>query len=192
MAKIIIIGAGAMGSAFAIPCVDRLHEVAIIGTYLENEFIDNLKNNENFHPSLKIKISKNINITKFDNLLKEFTKKPDLIVIGVNSKGMNWVADQLRNTTGNNYLPPILMLTKGLSINENNYELLGNKLERLLTIKGFKNLNISAVGGPCLARGLASKVHSSVIFANKKLKRNLLPNYLPCLEFVVTKTFLAT
>ena len=41
MSKIVIIGAGAMGSAFALPCLDNNHDVNIIGTHLENEFINN-------------------------------------------------------------------------------------------------------------------------------------------------------
>ena len=48
MSKIIIIGAGAMGSAFALPCIDNNHDVNIIGTHLENNFIDSLKAKENF------------------------------------------------------------------------------------------------------------------------------------------------
>ncbi|MGA1314722.1 MAG: glycerol-3-phosphate dehydrogenase, partial [Pelagibacteraceae bacterium] len=42
-----------------------------------------------------------------------------------------------------------------------------DKLERLLSSKGIKEINISAVGGPCLATGLANRVHSSVVIANK-------------------------
>jgi len=45
MSKIVIIGAGAMGSAFALPCLDNNHDINIVGTHLENEFIDNLNNN---------------------------------------------------------------------------------------------------------------------------------------------------
>ena len=37
-------------------------------------------------------------------------------------------------------------------------------------VKGINNINISAVGGPCLAAGLANKVHSSVVIANKDIK----------------------
>ena len=44
-----------------------------------------------------------------------------------------------------------------------------DKLERLLGDKGVSNINISAVGGPCLAAGLANKVHSSVVIANKDI-----------------------
>ena len=40
MGKIIIIGAGAMGTAFAYPCFDNKHEVNVIGTHLENKSID--------------------------------------------------------------------------------------------------------------------------------------------------------
>jgi glycerol-3-phosphate dehydrogenase (NAD(P)+) len=61
------------------------------------------------------------------------------------------------------------MLTKGLSIYNNNYELLVDKLERLLLERGIKEVNISAIGGPCLATGLANKVHSSVVVANKDI-----------------------
>ena len=62
------------------------------------------------------------------------------------------------------------MLTKGLSVNENRYELLVDKLKRLLSTKGIKNINLSAVGGPCLASGLANRVQSGVVIANKNLE----------------------
>ena len=39
MKKIVIIGAGAMGSAFTVPCLDNGNEVMLVGTYLENELI---------------------------------------------------------------------------------------------------------------------------------------------------------
>ena len=48
MKKIIIIGAGTMGSAFTAPCVDNNNEVTLFGTHLENELIKNLKKNKNF------------------------------------------------------------------------------------------------------------------------------------------------
>ena len=39
MSKIVVIGAGAMGTAFCLPCLDNKHEVKIVGTHLENKFI---------------------------------------------------------------------------------------------------------------------------------------------------------
>ena len=169
MSKIIIIGAGAMGSAFAFPCLDNNHDIHIVGTHLENDFIENLKKNKNLHPGLNIKIPDKIKIFKFDKLDELLSSKVDLIVLGISSKGIDWVADQLIRLFKGKNLPNLLMLTKGLSIYKNNYELLVDKLNRLLLDKGISKTNISAVGGPCLAAGLANRVHSSVVIANKDI-----------------------
>ena len=83
---------------------------------------------------------------------------------------INWVVDLLSASLNDSTLPPILILTKCLGVYENQYELLVDKLERLLINSGFKNTNISAGAGPCLAIGLANKVHTSVIFANNNLE----------------------
>ena len=170
MSKVIIIGAGAMGSAFAFPSLDRNHDTTIIGTHLEDKFIDELKSNNNFHSALKVNIPKSINISKFEKFDSILKSKTDLIVLAISSKGIEWIAEQLLRVFKNLELPPLLMLTKGLSVNQNKYELLVDKLERLLNSNGILKTNISAVGGPCLAAGLANKVHSSVVIANKDIK----------------------
>ena len=56
MKKIIIIGAGAMGSAFAVPCVENNNDVTIVGTYLEDDLIDNINLNKRVHPALKTQL----------------------------------------------------------------------------------------------------------------------------------------
>ena len=93
----------------------------------------------------------------------------DLIVLGISSKGIEWASGQLSKIYRSSKIPNLLLLTKGLSIHDNEYELLVDKLERLLLSKGISKANISAVGGPCLAAGLANRVHSSVVIANKNL-----------------------
>tara|TARA_B110000967_G_scaffold5045_1_gene4995 strand:+ start:9276 stop:10322 length:1047 start_codon:yes stop_codon:yes gene_type:complete len=169
MAKIVIIGAGAMGTAFAFPCLDNNHDTNIIGTHLENDFIEQINAIKRLHPGLNVHIPEGINLIKFDKFNSILNSKVDLIVLGISSKGIEWVAQQLSRVFKDKKLPKILMLTKGLSIHNNNYELLVDKLERLLLDNGIKEANISAVGGPCLATGLANKVHSSVVFANKDI-----------------------
>ena len=169
MQKIIIIGAGAMGTAFAYPCVDNKHDVSIVGTHLEDKTIEEL-NKKRFHAGLNLEVNKSIKFFKHDSIKKVFKNLPDLIVIGISSKGIDWIAEELNKISENGKLPNLLMLTKGLSINGKNYELLVDKLERLLSSKGIKNINLSAVGGPCLAPGLANRVHSSVVIANKNIE----------------------
>ena len=43
MSKIVIIGAGAMGTAFAFPCLDNNHDINIVVNHLKNDFIDDLQ-----------------------------------------------------------------------------------------------------------------------------------------------------
>ena len=149
MSKIVIIGAGAMGSAFAFPCLDNNHDTTIVGTHLEDKFIYELEKNNNLHPALKTNIPKGINISKFEKFDAILKSKIDLLVLAISSKGIGWVAEQLYRIYKDSELPSLLMLTKGLSLHENNYELLVEKLERLFHSKGIKKTSISAVGGPC-------------------------------------------
>ena len=169
MSKIVIIGAGAMGTAFTIPCIDNNHDTNIVGTHLENDFIDEIIKNNRLHPGIDINIPEGINLIKYENFDSTLGSNTDLIVLGISSKGIEWAAEQLSRVYKDQKLPNLLMLTKGLSIHNNNYELLVDKLERLLSEKGIKEVSISAIGGPCLATGLANKVHSSVVVANKSM-----------------------
>ena len=167
MANILIIGAGSMGTAFSFPCSDNNHSVTIVGTHLENDFIDQI-NLKKSHPALELNVPKNVKFLKLEKLQEESNKKIDLIVVAVSSKGIEWISMELSKIFKNNV--PILILTKGLAINNDNYEVLAHKMSRLLQKNGIKETNISAAGGPCLAKGLANKVHTSVVFANPDIK----------------------
>ena len=156
-----------MGTAFSFPCSDNGHSVSIVGTHLENDFIDQIKSSKK-HPALNCEISKNVTFSKFEKFQEEINKKIDLVVVAVVSKGIEWASVELSKVIKNNV--PILILTKGLSINNNNYEVLAHKMERLLKKNGIKETNISAAAGPCLAKELANKAHTSVVFANNDIK----------------------
>ena len=67
MSKIVIIGAGAMGSAFAFPCLDNNHDINIVGTHLEDDFIDSITKNKRLHVGLNVNIPDSINLIKFKN-----------------------------------------------------------------------------------------------------------------------------
>ena len=82
MANILILGAGSMGTAFSFPCSDNNHVVSIIGTHLENDFID-LINSEKTHPALNCDVPKNVKFSKFEKLKEEINKNVDLILLAV-------------------------------------------------------------------------------------------------------------
>ena len=130
MKKIIIIGAGAMGSAFSIPCVENSNDVTIIGSVLEDDFISSIKSNKNLHPSLNVVLPNNIKIEKFEKIIEIADTDLDLIVVAVSSVGIDWVGDEISKFYKSN--TPIILLTKGLSIIDDQLTTLTEKLEMIL------------------------------------------------------------
>jgi len=149
-----------MGSAFTIPCLENNNKVVITEPY-SKIFIKDLSSINKFHSSLKINLPKRLKFKEYSkNLLKE---DYDLIVIALSLSGIDFIGKELSDLK---IKTPILVLTKGLK-----YEKKSNKI---LTIsqqleKKYKELNISILKGPCLAKELARKKKTSVIVANKNL-----------------------
>ena len=170
MKKILILGAGAMGSAFTVPCVENSHDVILAGTHLEDNTIDQIIQNDYLHPTLNCKLPKNLKIIKFNNFSKEFKNKPDLIVIAVSSKGIDWAAKEILKYYSKDI--SILLLTKGLTIIDNKFSTLSDKISLIFEKKGFSNLSISAIKGPCLATGLVNKIRTSAVVANKDISKS--------------------
>ena len=168
MKKIIIIGAGAMGSAFAVPCIDNKNDVTIVGTHLEDDLIERVNSNAHLHPALKTKLPKEIKFKKFDELKSTLEKDIDLIVAGISSVGIEWFVNQVSKNYKNKL--PIVLLTKGLSIVDNELTTLSDKIKDLLKKDGHNEINISAIKGPCLAAGLANKMRTSTVIANQNIK----------------------
>ena len=95
MKKIIIIGAGAMGSAFAVPCLENQNDVTLVGTHLEDELINVIKSNKNLHPALNMKLPVELKVEKFEKLSSILMGGVDIIVAGVSSIGIEWFVEQM-------------------------------------------------------------------------------------------------
>ena len=160
MKNILIIGGGAMGAAFTIPCLENNNRVTITEPY-SKIFIKDLSSKNKFHSALRIKLPKRLKFRKYsDKLLRE---KFDLIVIALSLSGIDFIGKELKRYE---IKTQILVLTKGLK-----YE---KKRNRILTISqqlknNFNLKNISILKGPCLAKELARKNQTSVIIANKNI-----------------------
>ena len=161
MKKILIIGGGAMGSAFTFPCIDNKNEVTITEPY-NKTFIKNLSSKKKYHSSLKINLPNKLKYKKYStDLLKN---RYDLVVVALSLSGINFISEEFKKS---NIKSPILILTKGLK-----YE---KKKQKIFTIsedikKTNKNINVSVLKGPCLAKELSNKKQTSVIVANKNIK----------------------
>ena len=168
MKKIIIIGAGAMGSAFTVPCVENNNEVTLIGTHLENELIQNIKKNKNFHPTLQINLSPKLRIERFENLKAVIDTGVDIIVAAISSVGIEWFVNEISKFYKKNI--SIVLLTKGLAVKDDELITLSEKIKILLKEKGHSKINISAIKGPCLAVGLANKMRTDTVIASQNIK----------------------
>ena len=168
MKKIVIIGAGAMGSAFTVPCIDNNNEVTLVGTHLENELVASIKKNKNFHSSLKTSLPSKVNVERFENLKTLMEKGTDVIVAAISSVGIKWFADEISKYYKKKL--PIILLTKGLSVEKDELITLSEKIRNLLKEKGHNEVNISAIKGPCLATGLANKMRTGTVIANPDIK----------------------
>ena len=161
MKKILIIGGGAMGSAFSVPCLENNNKVTITEPY-NKIFIKNLSSKQKFHSSLKLNLPKKLEYRKYS---KDILKgKFDLIVIALSLAGINFIGKELKDLK---IKTPLLVLTKGLKYDK--------KRNKLLTISGllkdnYNVANVSVLKGPCLAKELAKKNKTSVVVANKNIK----------------------
>ena len=149
-----------MGSAFTIPCLENNNRVTITEPY-SKRFIKDLSSKNKFHSTLNIKLPKKLKFRKFSKEL--FKDKFDLIVIALSLSGIDFIGKELKNFK---IKTPILVLTKGLKYEKKN--------SKILTIseqlkKNYKEMNISILKGPCLAKELAKKNQTSVIVANKNI-----------------------
>ncbi len=95
MKKILIIGAGAMGSAFSVPCLENKNDVSLIGTFLENDLIKSLKEKNNYHPALNINLPNHLNIERHDQIGKLTQDEVDVVVAGISSVGIEWFANEI-------------------------------------------------------------------------------------------------
>ena len=166
MKKFLIIGAGAMGSAFALPCIENHNDVTIVGTYLEDKLISKLKKNY-YHPSLKSYIPNKINLISFKFLNSQILKNQDYIVIAVTSKGIDWICNQLIKNYKKKY--SIILLTKGLIKEKNRIITISTKINKIFRKNRLPDQDISSVKGPCLASGLINKVRTSTVIANRNI-----------------------
>ena len=162
MSKILILGAGAMGSAFSFPCTDNKNTVTLSDPY-SNLLIKKIVSKKKFHPALKLNLPKKLIIKRYSNELLE--KKWDLVVIAVSSPGIEFIGSKLKKMK---YSNSILVLTKGL-----HYQKDKNKIFTMSEqLKKFaKKSNISVLKGPCLAIELANKIKTRAVIANRNINK---------------------
>jgi glycerol-3-phosphate dehydrogenase (NAD(P)+) len=159
MTKIVILGAGVMGSAFSVPLADNGHDVRLVGTHLDGDIIEEIHESR-IHPRLRVQLSPHLQPYTYDRLA-EAMQGAELVVLGVNSLGIHWATEQL----GARLPPhvPLLFLTKGLAGENNALEILPHLLRNGLPKPLQTTVQVAAIGGPSIAGELAVRRHTCVV-----------------------------
>jgi len=171
MKRIVILGAGVMGTAFATPASDAGCQIDLVGTHLDRAHVEAMQKTR-IHPRLKAEIGAQVTPHQIEELGALLAQAPDLIVVGVSTPGIGWAADQLSQHMAGR--PPIVLLTKGIDEVEDQVAILPHRLARQFAEIGKPLGPIGAVGGPCIAGELAVRRQTSAIlgFADATLARH--------------------
>jgi glycerol-3-phosphate dehydrogenase (NAD(P)+) len=161
MAKILTLGAGVMGTAISVPLTDNGHTVHLVGTHLDGDIIEEMHDSR-FHPRLRVRVADTVKPYTYDRL-GEAMSDVDLVILGVNSLGVDWAAEILGP-----YLEPqtpVVLLTKGLAGDTKTLDILPNVLRDGLPSRHRDRIQLAAIGGPSIAGELAARRHTCVVLA---------------------------
>ncbi|PST18657.1 glycerol-3-phosphate dehydrogenase [Mesorhizobium plurifarium] len=159
MATILILGAGVMGTALAVPASDNGHTVLLAGTPLDTVPVARMKS-RGIHPKLDAQLAGTVTILADEELGPEHAEAADLVVVGVSSPGIAWAVDRLNRLLRTK--KPVAFVTKGLD----------REGERIATYAETVPAQIAnmetfiGIGGPCIARELANRYPTSSIYAS--------------------------
>lgn len=162
MAKIAILGAGIMATALTWPLTDNGHEVALVGTHLDEEIIRSIQDS-GVHPNLDLKVPEGVTAHQLAEAETAF-EGADLVMSGVNSFGVDWVADQLKRLVKPG--AKILSITKGMQADEDGtLHILPEVIQR-----HFGDLadqcQWAAITGPSIAGEVAVRHDTCVVFTS--------------------------
>jgi len=161
MAKILILGAGVMGTAITMPMTHNGHTVHLVGTHLDGDIIEAI-HGDHYHPRLRSRVAETVIPYTFDRL-GEAMEGVDLVVLGVNSLGTDWAAEML----GPRLPPhtPVVLLTKGLAGDGQTLYILPDVLRKSMPSHYQNQAQVAAIGGPSIANELAALRHTCVVLA---------------------------
>ncbi len=161
MATIAVLGAGVMASALTNPARDNGHEVRLIGTHLDDDIIASVKAT-GLHPTLGVVLDPGVKPYYFTEAA-EALAGADVVMVGVNSFGIDWMGEQLRR-----FLVPgqkVLVVTKGMRADDDGTLRILPEVLQKAAGPIADQVTWQAIVGPCLAGELGVKRDACVVFS---------------------------
>lgn len=166
--SIVILGAGVMGSALAVPASHhRSNGVTLVGSPLDDHLIESIQANRH-HPTLNSPLPKEIEALKLSQLSTDILQEAETIIIGVSSPGIDWVVGLLEASGAKPSL--LALVTKGLVQNPDPESAPLTYADSLNECLSDPAGQLIGIGGPCIARELALGYPTRVTFASRAIE----------------------
>jgi glycerol-3-phosphate dehydrogenase (NAD(P)+) len=164
MAKVVVVGAGMMGTALCTPISDAGHEVHLVGTHLDSAWVQTMKA-DRVHPKLGIKLPHRVVACSIDEIAVAM-RGVDFVCLGVSSAGVLWAAETIRPFLRAGL--PVLSVTKGLAETSSGVlRILPDVLQEAMPVELQPFVFPAAIAGPCIAGELARRVPCCVVFTGR-------------------------
>jgi glycerol-3-phosphate dehydrogenase (NAD(P)+) len=164
MANVVILGAGVMGSAMAVPLADNGHEVRLVGTHLDREIVDAIRTT-GIHPRLGRALPSVVRAHQLDEAEAAFARA-EIVVSGVNSVGVEWAAQRLAELLRPGQL--VIAVTKGVRAEENgDLRILPDVLAKRVPADVRERVGWAAIIGPAIAGEVAARRETCVVFCGR-------------------------
>lgn len=164
MARVVVLGAGMMGTALCTPIADAGHAVHLVGTHLDDAWIDAMKR-DRVHPRLGVPLPERVTPHMLADL-PEVIRGADFIGVGVSSAGVEWAASALAPFLRPDL--PLIAVTKGLAeVAPGELRVLPDVFRDALPEPLRSTVFPGAIGGPCIAGEIARRVPTAVVFTGR-------------------------
>src|SRR5436190_5319217 len=109
MTIVSILGSGIMCTARSFPLADNGHEVRLVGTHLDRDIIDSIKET-GVHPNLDLKVPETVRAYQLEEAEEAFDGG-EIAISGVNSFGVHWAGEQFASLLKPGMM--VIAVTKG-------------------------------------------------------------------------------
>jgi glycerol-3-phosphate dehydrogenase (NAD(P)+) len=164
LADVVILGAGVMGSAMAVPLADNDHDVRLVGTHLDREIIDSIRST-GVHPGLGRELPSAVHAHQLEEADAAFAQA-EIVVCGVNSVGVEWAAGRLAELLRPGQV--VIAVTKGVRAQENGeLRILPDVLAEPVPADLREQVGWAAIIGPAIAGEVAARRETCVVFCGR-------------------------
>ncbi len=164
MTTVSILGSGVMATALAFPLSENGHAVRLVGTHLDRDVIDSVKET-GVHPGLELEVPGTVRAYQLEDAEEAF-EGAEVAMSGVNSFGVRWAGERLATL-----LKPgmhVLSITKGMEAEENgDLRILPEVLAERVPAELREQVTWSAVAGPTIAGEVAVRRDSCAVFTGR-------------------------